>query len=52
MVLPGGYNPNKLLSPLAGDLESMDVSGLHIFTFNQLEATVAWRDGALSALKA
>ena len=51
MVMPGGYNPNKLLSPLAGDLQRLDVQGLHIFTFNQLEATVAWRNDAISSLK-
>jgi len=27
------------------------VTGLHIFTFNQIEATVAWRDNAVATLK-
>jgi len=51
MVMPGGYNPNKLLSPLAGDLQRLGIQGLHIFTFNQLDATVAWRNDAISSLK-
>jgi len=51
MVLPGGYNPNKLLSPLAPDLAELDIQALHIFTFNQIASTVSWRDEAVSALK-
>ncbi len=51
ILLPGGYNSNKLLSPLAGSLEELNVTGLHIFTFNQIEATVAWRDNAVATLK-
>jgi methylenetetrahydrofolate reductase (NADPH) len=51
MVMPGGYNPNKLLSPLAGDLQRLGIQGLHIFTFNQVDTTVAWRNDAISSLK-
>jgi len=47
---PGGYDPNKLLGPLAGDLESLEVDGLHIFTFNQIAATEAWRQASLQGL--
>lgn len=50
MFAPGGYDPNKLLSPLAGDLEALGIEGLHIFTFNQIEATVEWRDASIDQL--
>ena len=44
LLRPGPYNPTKLvekLAPLAED-PSMNAVGLHIFTFNQIEPTVAW----------
>jgi methylenetetrahydrofolate reductase (NADPH) len=40
---PGGYDPNKLLAPLSSVSEPLGISGLHIFTFNQIEKTEAWR---------
>ena len=52
MFAPGGYDPNTLLAPLAGELESLGIEALHIFTFNQIEATVTWRDASLTALRA
>jgi methylenetetrahydrofolate reductase (NADPH) len=51
--LPGGYSPNKLikgLSPHFGS-EEPEIRGLHIFTFNDLEATEAWRQKMLTGLK-
>ncbi|MFT7648586.1 MAG: methylenetetrahydrofolate reductase (NADPH) [Candidatus Poriferisodalaceae bacterium] len=50
MFAPGGYDPNKLLGPLAGELDALGIEGLHIFTFNQIEATVEWRDAAIGQL--
>ena len=44
---PGGYDPNKLLTPLSSVLEPLGISGLHIFTFNQIEKTEAWRRSTL-----
>jgi methylenetetrahydrofolate reductase (NADPH) len=42
---PGGYSPDRLLGRLDGSLtaEESGVSGLHIFTFNQLAETERWR---------
>ena len=37
------YDPNDLLMPLSARLGALDVRGLHVFTFNQVAATVAWR---------
>ncbi len=50
MAAPGGYNPRRLLDSLATLLDSSDESlpGLHVYTFNQLEATEQWRTRELS----
>jgi methylenetetrahydrofolate reductase (NADPH) len=45
MFLPGGYSPDRLirgLKPGFTDPES-NVQGLHIYTFNEVEGTEAWR---------
>jgi methylenetetrahydrofolate reductase (NADPH) len=45
MFLPGGYSPNRLiegLKPGFADPES-NIRGLHIYTFNEVETTEAWR---------
>lgn len=44
LLKPGPYDPTKLvdrLAPLATD-PGMNAIGLHVFTFNQIEPTVAW----------
>ncbi|MFI7453895.1 methylenetetrahydrofolate reductase [Nonomuraea sp. NPDC049714] len=43
--LPGGYSPNKLferLAPRVSEAET-NLAGFHLFTFNELEKTEAWR---------
>jgi len=47
MFAPGGYDPNVLLEPLA-KREELGIAGVHCFTFNQVEATEAWRQASLS----
>lgn len=42
------YDPNDLLLPLSGDLLDLGIEGLHVFTFNQVEATEAWRRATLA----
>ena len=42
------YDPNDLLIPLSPYLTALDIRALHIFTFNQVAATVAWRERTLS----
>ncbi len=37
------YNPNQLLIPLSATLRNNHVTGLHVFTFNQVHATEMWR---------
>src|ERR671916_182862 len=53
--LPGGYSPDRLvegLTPLFTDPES-NVRGFHVYTFNEVGKTEAWRreklDGILAA---
>ena len=45
LVRPGGYAPDGLLTALADLPEEplSEVSGFHIYTFNQIETTERWR---------
>jgi methylenetetrahydrofolate reductase (NADPH) len=50
--LPGGYSPNKLverLTPAFGQSDN-NLQGFHMFTFNELDSTEAWRQGWLAGL--
>ena len=42
------FDPDVLLQPLAGDLEPLGIDGLHLYTFNQVAATEAWRELTLA----
>ena len=45
LMVPGGYDPTRLLEKLAarlGDPE-LDVPGVHMYTFNEIEQTETWR---------
>jgi len=44
------YDPMTLLDPMDHVLESLDVQGLHCFTFNAVEATESWRQQHISGL--
>ncbi len=37
------YDPDHLLTALSPHLADLDVTSLHVFTFNQVAATVAWQ---------
>jgi len=48
----GFYKPTGFveeLAPLIGD-EAARVTGLHLYTFNAVEATESWRQGMLASL--
>jgi len=49
-ALPGGYAPEPFLRKVVRALRSpgSDVSGLHIFTFNQVAQTERWRQECLA----
>ena len=48
MMTTVSYDPNDLLLPLSSDLLDFDVTGLHVFTFNQVEATNTWRESVIA----
>jgi methylenetetrahydrofolate reductase (NADPH) len=52
LLRPGGYRPDGLLVDLAGTLADPEarVRGLHVFTFNQVERTAAWRRRFLASI--
>jgi len=43
--IPGGYSPDKIIKGLAPHIGKPDnhIEGFHVFTFNDLEPTEAWR---------
>ena len=53
-VIKGNFGPDALLRELAPTLAdpAADVAALHVFTFNQVERTVAWQRGMLGSLSA
>jgi methylenetetrahydrofolate reductase (NADPH) len=50
--LPDGYSPNKIIKGLAPHMGQPDngLEGFHVFTFNDLEPTEAWRQQLLRDL--
>lgn len=42
LVGPGGYDPLELLDEVAPSAHELGISGLHVFTFNAIEATIDW----------
>ncbi|MHA6804581.1 methylenetetrahydrofolate reductase [Salinifilum ghardaiensis] len=50
--LPGGYSPNRIVRAVAPHLARSDsnLSGFHVFTFNDLASTEAWRQRWLAHL--
>ena len=47
MLRPGGYAAGGLVDQLAPHADRLDIAGLHVFTFNAIADTIAWRDHAL-----
>ena len=47
LAAPGGYDPMQLLTPLAPSFDALGIEALHVFTFNQVANTAAWRSAAL-----
>lgn len=43
MLSPGGYDPTELVAGLAKDAQSLNIVGLHSFTFNSVADTAAWQ---------
>jgi methylenetetrahydrofolate reductase (NADPH) len=53
LLLPGGYNPDDLVEELGPYLGDSDrgVEGFHIYTFNEVKDTEAWRREVLSRIE-
>ena len=53
LLTPGGYRPDGLLDDLAAAVAdpAAAIEGLHIFTFNQVRSTEAWRAQYLASLR-
>jgi methylenetetrahydrofolate reductase (NADPH) len=47
---PGGYDPNKLITPLSKHASDLHIEGVHLFTFNNIDATVEWQQKMLAKL--
>ena len=45
LINPGSFGPDAFLEALGGTIADpvADVAGVHLFTFNQVEATAAWQ---------
>jgi methylenetetrahydrofolate reductase (NADPH) len=50
LLSPTGYDPSKFIDALASDADELGIDSLHLFTFNSVERTVAWRDRELRKL--
>ena len=48
MLTSSSYDPNDLLIPLSEANLELGVEGVHMYTFNQVEATEAWRAETLA----
>jgi methylenetetrahydrofolate reductase (NADPH) len=51
LLSPGGYDPSKLITPLSKVARELNIEGLHLFTFNNVEATAKWQTRRMQALK-
>jgi len=47
---PGGYDPNKLITPLSKQADELGIEGIHLFTFNNVQATAEWQQRMLEKL--
>ena len=45
---PSSYDPDKLITPLSRHADELGIDGLHLFTFNSIDSTVAWQQKALA----
>jgi len=47
---PAGYDPSKLINPMSKVACDLNIEGLHLFTFNNVEATAAWQQKQIAKL--
>ena len=53
MFLPGGYSPDRLIEGLKSGITDPEsnIRGLHIYTFNEVKTTEAWRHEMMERLE-
>lgn len=47
---PSGYDPTKLIAPMSKVARDLGIEGIHLFTFNNVEATATWQRKQLAKL--
>ncbi len=47
---PTGYDPNALIGPLSKQAAELNIEGIHLFTFNNIEATAKWQQKQLAKI--
>jgi methylenetetrahydrofolate reductase (NADPH) len=47
---PSGYDPTKLIAPMSKVARDLNIEGLHLFTFNNVDATAEWQRKQLAKL--
>lgn len=50
-LTPGGYDPTKLIAPLSKVAVDQQIEGLHLFTFNNVDATAQWQQAQVAKLR-
>jgi len=48
MFSPASYDPNKLIAPISRRADELNITALHLFTFNSIESTAAWQRKSLT----
>ena len=48
MFSPASYDPNKLITPISRRADELDITALHLFTFNSIESTAEWQRKSLA----
>ena len=48
MFSPASYDPNKLIAPISRRADELNITGLHVFTFNSIVSTAAWQRKSLA----
>jgi methylenetetrahydrofolate reductase (NADPH) len=48
--MPGGYSPDALIEGVSLDRPERKVRGFHLYTFNEVQQTEAWRREALERI--
>lgn len=50
LFAPATYDPSRLVLPLGRLADELGIEGLHLFTFNNVQATAQWQHGSMARL--